>query len=32
MPFIEAPTTFYLGRRYEPTTHKLTDDFNVSYG
>ncbi len=26
MPFIEAPTTFYLGRRYEPTTHKLTDD------
>lgn len=26
MPFIEAPTTFYLGRRYEPSTHKLTDD------
>lgn len=26
MPFIEAPTTFYLGRRYEPTTHRLTDD------
>ncbi|HLU11185.1 MAG TPA: DUF87 domain-containing protein [Oceanobacillus sp.] len=26
MPFIEAPTTFYLGRRYDPGTHKLTDD------
>ncbi len=26
MPFIEAPTTFYLGRRYDPTDHKLMDD------
>jgi hypothetical protein len=26
MPFIEAPTTFYLGRRYSPETKKLTDD------
>jgi hypothetical protein len=26
MPFIEAPTTFYLGRRYDPSSHKLTDE------
>ncbi|MFW5691495.1 MAG: helicase HerA domain-containing protein [Chloroflexota bacterium] len=26
MPFIEAPTTFYLGRRYDPRAHRLTDD------
>ena len=26
MPFIEAPTTFYLGRQYDPSSHKLTDD------
>ena len=26
MPFIEAPTTFYLGRRYDPSTHKLAED------
>jgi hypothetical protein len=26
MPFIEAPTTFYMGRRYDPATHRLTDD------
>lgn len=26
MPFIEAPTTFYLGRRYEPEQHRLTED------
>ncbi|MEP6986046.1 MAG: ATP-binding protein, partial [Chloroflexota bacterium] len=26
MPFIEAPTTFYMGRRYDPNEHKLTDD------
>ncbi|MBK8024707.1 MAG: DUF87 domain-containing protein [Chloroflexi bacterium] len=26
MPFIEAPTTFYLGRRYDPGTSKLTDE------
>jgi Helicase HerA, central domain len=26
MPFIEAPTSFYLGRRYEPAQHKLTQD------
>lgn len=26
MPFIEAPTTFYLGRQYDPATHRLTDD------
>ena len=26
MPFIEAPTTFYLGRRYDPATHRLTDE------
>ena len=26
MPFIEAPTTFYLGRRYSPKTDRLTDD------
>src|SRR5687768_7878069 len=26
MPFIEAPTTFYLGRRYEPTSKRVTDD------
>lgn len=26
MPFIEAPTTFYLGRRYDPNTRKLTEE------
>jgi len=26
MSFIEAPTTFYLGRRYDPSTKKLTTD------
>jgi hypothetical protein len=26
MPFIEAATTFYLGRRYDPTSRRLTDD------
>jgi hypothetical protein len=26
MPFIEAPTTFYLGKRYEPREGKLTDE------
>ena len=26
MPFIEAPTTFYLGRRYDAAGHKLADD------
>ena len=26
MPFIEAPTSFYLGRRYDPENHRLTDD------
>lgn len=26
MPFIEAPTTFYLGRRYDVGGHKLADD------
>src|SRR5690349_1558560 len=26
MPFIEAPTTFYLGRRYDPNTSRVTDD------
>ncbi len=26
MPFIEAPTTFYLGRRYNPQTQQLEDD------
>lgn len=26
MPFIEAPTTFYLGRRYNPQTQQLDDD------
>lgn len=26
MPFIEAPTTFYLGRRYDPETKRLTND------
>jgi hypothetical protein len=26
MPFIEAPTTFYMGRRYEPQEHTLTED------
>lgn len=26
MPFIEASTTFYLGRRFDPTTHRLTED------
>ena len=26
MPFIEAPTTFYLGRRYDPRQNRLTDD------
>ncbi len=26
MPFIEAPTTFYLGRRYDPESKKLADD------
>ena len=24
--FIEAPTTFYLGRRYDPDTERLTND------
>ena len=26
MPFIEAPTTFYLGKRYNPREGKLTDE------
>src|SRR5512136_201911 len=26
MSFIEAPTTFYLGRRYDPATHRLVDE------
>jgi hypothetical protein len=26
MPFIEAPTTFYLGRRYDPIGHRLVPD------
>jgi hypothetical protein len=26
MPFIEAPTTFYLGRRYDPDRNRLDDD------
>lgn len=26
MKFIEAPTTFYLGRRYDPQKSRLTDD------
>ncbi|RMF82940.1 MAG: DUF87 domain-containing protein, partial [Chloroflexi bacterium] len=26
MPFIEAPTTFYLGRRYDHQTHRLDDE------
>jgi hypothetical protein len=26
VPFIEAPTTFYIGRRYDPTTRKLVDE------
>ncbi len=26
MPFIEAPTSFYLGRRYDPENHRLTED------
>jgi hypothetical protein len=26
MPFIEAPTTFYMGRRYNPTTNRLVDE------
>ncbi|MBN1967403.1 MAG: DUF87 domain-containing protein [Anaerolineae bacterium] len=26
MPFIEAPTTFYMGRRYDPMTRRLVDD------
>jgi len=26
MAFIEAPTTFYLGRRYDPTTDRMTND------
>jgi hypothetical protein len=26
MSFIEAPTTFYLGRQYDPDTGKLTDE------
>ena len=26
MPFIEAPTTFYLGRRFDPQTRYLDDD------
>jgi hypothetical protein len=26
MPFIEAPTTFYMGREYNPQEHKLTED------
>ncbi|MBI1257762.1 MAG: DUF87 domain-containing protein [Chloroflexi bacterium] len=26
MPFIEAPTTFYLGRRYDPDSKRLSSD------
>ena len=26
MKFIEAPTTFYIGRRYDPQRSELTDD------
>jgi len=26
MPFIEAPTTFYLGRRYDPATQRLVNE------
>ena len=26
MPFIEAPTTFYMGRRYDAEAHKLDDE------
>lgn len=26
MPFIEAPTTFYLGKRYQPSQNRLTDE------
>lgn len=26
MPFIEAPTTFYLGRKVDPSSKKLTED------
>ncbi|HEX2906176.1 MAG TPA: DUF87 domain-containing protein [Phototrophicaceae bacterium] len=26
MPFIEAPTSFYLGRRYDPASNRLTND------
>ena len=26
MPFIEAPTTFYLGRRYDPTRDEMNND------
>src|SRR5258708_27393963 len=26
MPFIEAPTTFYMGRRYDPATHRMVDE------
>jgi hypothetical protein len=26
MPFIEAPTTFYLGRHYNPRAHRLDED------
>jgi len=26
VPFIEAPTTFYIGRRYDPATRRLVDE------
>ncbi len=26
MPFIEAPTTFYLGKRFDPARHRLADE------
>ncbi len=26
MPFIEAPTTFYMGRRFDPVTRRLVDE------
>jgi hypothetical protein len=26
MPFIEAPTTFYMGRRFDPSTRRLVDE------
>src|SRR5581483_2122294 len=26
MPFIEAPTTFYMGRRYDPASRQLVDE------